>query len=39
MDIHFEGVADGLDIDVKVKDDSKDFDLNDLKKGVELMIK
>lgn len=36
--LQFEGFADRLDVGVKVKDDSKSFDLSDLKKGVELII-
>lgn len=39
MDIlYFEGFAGRLDVDVKVQDDSNSFYLNDLEKGVELMI-
>lgn len=40
MDIlYFEGFADRLDVDVNVQDDSKSFDLSNLEKGAELMIK
>lgn len=33
--LYFEGFSDRLDVGMKVKEDSKSFDLNDFKKGVE----
>lgn len=36
MDIlYFKGFADRLNVGVKAKDDSKHYDLNNLKKGIE----